>query len=525
MFTNKDVQSLVLGGLVIAFSLFLYLLTLPQYLASWDSIQFALGLEEFNIEMHMPHPPGYIGHMGIAWLFSLLGVEIDRSVQLASIVETTLASVIILFLGKNLSGRIGGLIASLLFASHPVTWFYAISGESYGAEALFSSLLFHVGIRINKGSHPYEIFLFFALLGVAGGFRQNLLLYFFPFAVYCIYKVGCLQAFYGLVGACIGLICWLAPLLLLAGGIEKIAMVFFSQFFDVVAAQYSLIMNAEHGFIFNFNRLWRFLLGGISIGGGVGLLFFFINIRKEEIRYIMRFLFWLIPPFIWFFFMFIFKQGHLLIVIPVICLFGGMGLSRIFESIPMVFRYMIPILAIFTNIGMFLSPPFSWTMHVSECSYPVVQYSDTDTRSTIETIRNMGDADSILIVTRDGGFSFREAMLYLEDIKVIWLVDSESTGIPLSGVDFCESKHHKMRCKTIEAFWLDRVLSESVTIHVSKSVSKIVWFAEKNTKFYEELKLLTRTLHVAPITDLLITDLPQVPYEFRIGKYTFISEN
>jgi hypothetical protein len=32
-----------------------------RYLFNWDALQFALGIQRFDLAAHRPHPPGYIG--------------------------------------------------------------------------------------------------------------------------------------------------------------------------------------------------------------------------------------------------------------------------------------------------------------------------------------------------------------------------------------------------------------------------------------------------------------------------------
>ncbi len=51
----------------------LYLVSRSPALDEWDSVQFALGLREFNLWKHQPHPPGYplyifLGRVGTRWL-------------------------------------------------------------------------------------------------------------------------------------------------------------------------------------------------------------------------------------------------------------------------------------------------------------------------------------------------------------------------------------------------------------------------------------------------------------------------
>lgn len=53
---------------VVAFAV--YLLTRSPFLDEWDSVQFALGVREFNLWKHQPHPPGYPVYVFVGWLGS-----------------------------------------------------------------------------------------------------------------------------------------------------------------------------------------------------------------------------------------------------------------------------------------------------------------------------------------------------------------------------------------------------------------------------------------------------------------------
>ena len=45
---------------IILFSaLIVYVATQSQSLDDWDSVQFAMGIEHYDIRLHHPHPPGY----------------------------------------------------------------------------------------------------------------------------------------------------------------------------------------------------------------------------------------------------------------------------------------------------------------------------------------------------------------------------------------------------------------------------------------------------------------------------------
>ncbi len=63
----------------------LYFLTRSPSLDEWDSVQFALGVGDFNLWRHQPHPPGYPLYIGAGWAVThLLPLDVPASLQLVS---------------------------------------------------------------------------------------------------------------------------------------------------------------------------------------------------------------------------------------------------------------------------------------------------------------------------------------------------------------------------------------------------------------------------------------------------------
>jgi hypothetical protein len=68
------------------FLLFL-LIHLPMrsaYLVNWDSVNFALGLDEFDLAHHQPHPPGYIGYIVLGRLLRTITGDANSALTLLS---------------------------------------------------------------------------------------------------------------------------------------------------------------------------------------------------------------------------------------------------------------------------------------------------------------------------------------------------------------------------------------------------------------------------------------------------------
>src|SRR5437870_263400 len=60
--SNRARVVLAAGGFAVA-TLATRLPLRGSYLFNWDALQFALGIQQFNLATHRPHPPGYIGYV------------------------------------------------------------------------------------------------------------------------------------------------------------------------------------------------------------------------------------------------------------------------------------------------------------------------------------------------------------------------------------------------------------------------------------------------------------------------------
>ncbi len=113
-------------------------LTASDSLYSWDSVNFALGVERFDVSAHRPHPPGYLA---LVWCARLLSVAmpVPRALLLVSAVAAALSCVVIWEVARLTTRSEGGaLLAWSVVVSSPLLWFYASTAEIYAFELLAS---------------------------------------------------------------------------------------------------------------------------------------------------------------------------------------------------------------------------------------------------------------------------------------------------------------------------------------------------------------------------------------------------
>lgn len=212
-------QSLGLAGL----GLLVLVTRLPfrsQVLYHWDSVNFAYAMKEFNLAREQPQPPGYIVYV---WLCRLVdGVFHDAQTTMVSlsILASVLAVLGMYFLGKELFNERTGWVAALFLAASPLFWFYGEIALPHTLDAMFVIWISLGLLRVMRGERGL-VFPVVALMAIAGGVRQQTLVFLGPLALFAMRKLGpqrlALAAALGMV-LCLA---WFVPLIQLSGGLQE----------------------------------------------------------------------------------------------------------------------------------------------------------------------------------------------------------------------------------------------------------------------------------------------------------------
>jgi hypothetical protein len=187
------------------------------YAINWDSVQFALATEHFDLEAHRPHPPGYIGYVTAGRLLNFVTGDANTSFVLLSVAAGVLAPALFLWLALRLLPRPRAIAATLLFASSPLLWLYSGVGLTYALEA---ALALGFGFTVWQANRQQGRWLLGASLTLAalGAVRQTGIVLLLPLWLWALWPAAWtlrLQAGALLAAACLA---WLVPLLWLSGG-------------------------------------------------------------------------------------------------------------------------------------------------------------------------------------------------------------------------------------------------------------------------------------------------------------------
>jgi MFS family permease len=193
-----------------------------------DSVQFALGVEKYDLAAHHPHPPGYPLYIAVLKLLAMLGVDSLHGMVALSILASALGAALIVPLTARLASADGaravraGALAAALYVFNPLLWFYGELPLVYAVEGGMTVGLAYAALRMADGRGPFLAAC--AAFALAGGVRPStlvLLLPLFLLGAWHAWRRGAAagtMAAGAALGAAVGL-AWLVPLLVAAGGL------------------------------------------------------------------------------------------------------------------------------------------------------------------------------------------------------------------------------------------------------------------------------------------------------------------
>jgi Dolichyl-phosphate-mannose-protein mannosyltransferase len=195
-----------------------------RVLPSWDAVQFALALGEYDVVKHQPHPPGYILYVTLTRLINAATGDAAASLTGLAVAASAATVFLVYVLAWRLYDRATALAAAILLASSPLFWFYGIVGLSYTTEAALATALALLIWRMREG-RPADVLAAALALGVAGGVRQSVLVLFFPLwlgAAWTAFRRW-RPVLAGLGVLTLVTAAWLVPMVWLAGGPARYA--------------------------------------------------------------------------------------------------------------------------------------------------------------------------------------------------------------------------------------------------------------------------------------------------------------
>ncbi len=299
---------------------------ISHYLWHFDSGNMALGLHEFNLAKHQPHPPGYIIFMGVAKLFHLLVGDANLALVSASVFFSGLAVGLIYLFGRRFFGEKSGIWAGVLLALNPDFWLHGEVALVYSAGAFGGILIAFVSwfiVREKASLRPWHAILVGLAIGIAGGFRQSDLFLLTPLWGYAFWRAARKNIFlllWGALGMAIGIFAWSVPLYLLSPEGSATGQLLES------ARETSVLFGASVKS--HLRMIFLLCLFTLFALGPAGALLLLIPWRIRSLRNtlgkedIILALLWVVPPMLFFSLIHFTNPGHMFV------LFGALVMAE-----------------------------------------------------------------------------------------------------------------------------------------------------------------------------------------------------
>ena len=303
-----------------------------------DSVHFALALEKYDITLHQPHPPGYFLYVMLGRLLNLFIEDANAVFVVISVIFSGLAVVAIYFLGREIYDNKIGVLAAAIAITSPNFWFHGEVALSYIVEAFFSTVAAFFCWKIFRGEHKY-IWLSAIALGMAGGIRQNTLVFLLPLWLFSVKKVPIAKALlsFGLLG----FVCllWFVPMIIMTGGWDAYRNAF-RELWLFHTGRFSVFERGWEAIRSFSSLLFTFTFYGLGSGIFVLGLSAYSLVRNGKLKLLDKdktlfFSFWLLPPVLFYLLIFIHPSnpGYVLVFLPALFVIAAVSTKHISDEL------------------------------------------------------------------------------------------------------------------------------------------------------------------------------------------------
>ncbi|CAJ35691.1 ArnT family glycosyltransferase [Methanocella arvoryzae] len=218
MHSQINRKNLIIVTVLFSIALLIRLFLVSKYLDEWDSVQYALSLHEFNLEIHQPHPPGYPSYVFLATVINWILQNDTLTLNMLSVFSGALSVVFTYLLGKEMYNEKVGIISAIIISLTPAHLVFSIIAMTDIVFLMFltaSVYCLYIGLRSNK-----LLYIGAFLATYAVGIRpQNFILVAILLIAFLYWKKEIVPIIKSIIFAAIGGLIWFVPASLLSGGV------------------------------------------------------------------------------------------------------------------------------------------------------------------------------------------------------------------------------------------------------------------------------------------------------------------
>jgi hypothetical protein len=412
-------QAIAFVLLVAVLGLSRYVL-LPRYLITFDQINFALAVREFNPGLSQPQLPGYPLFVGLLKLLSVALPTIESVFLAAGWILSAVALGFIWKAGDAIGGTRCGLIAASLLLFNPAFWYSALTNPvrlcfATGATGI-ALCAWYAGAQRSKG--------WFVLaaggLGFCAGFRPELPILLGPVIGWAAWRVKPNRQV-GVAAALLfsaGIVTWAPSLIQAMGGWPSFVEAL-SRYSQAQIAPTSPLLGAP--FADAVQMAWKALvwscLGALSWLWAVPIL-----VRQKRAATVFPpaaagfLLLWFLPGLIFYATFHVGDPDHTLAIVPATCVAGAMVLSVLSANQSLRRRSAIVMVAVLLNIFLFVKP-ISKTAKAS--TYWPVRWLDNYISAVVDGTNSLSSERVSTVVFHAAVTGWRQLSYYNPGVPII----------------------------------------------------------------------------------------------------------
>lgn len=290
-------------------------------LFAWDSANFAMALNQYNVAFHQPHPPGYPLYVAIAKVVSLWVLDANASFVYISIAASGLAVAALFLLASRMYDPWTGFVSAILLAVSVGFWGYGEVAYPYTALALFEILMAWLCYLMWQGNRSVVV-LSGLVLGIAGGIRQDVLVFMGLLWLVSVWRAGLLRLILSSLVLCLTVASWLYPAVQLSGGwavFERASAAEGYLFLPSSSVLLQGVGGVRHNSLLLVHSLDQ-MFGATALVTlyGVGRFLTFKGlVTDQRLRFLLL---WLLPPVLIYVLIHIGEPGYVLSIVPVLCI-------------------------------------------------------------------------------------------------------------------------------------------------------------------------------------------------------------
>ena len=420
------------GATLLLLAVATVLLRLPfltPRLAHWDAVNYALGLHDFNVAAHQPHPPGSPYFILIGRAALAIAGDDNTALILVSLVASVGAVLGEYALARLLFGSRAGFLAAVVLMTQPVFWGYGSMGMPW---TLLACLALAIGLACQMllRGRRWLVIPSALLMGLASGLRLEASVFLAPLWVWAVWQAEPRpwrrQLAIALVPACV--LVWLVPVTASSGGLTPWSERMLAMFVPTDASPGPVTRQLASNTAISFGTL-AFTVGPAAVlslmcDWRAALRWLGTRLRFPSGMFWML---WIVPAFVFLWLFDSTEPGHdLVFSVALVALGVGLivGTARTTSRLILCGTLLVGAqLAVFLYAAPQFDKPLAWTANsmLLNVTAPGLRQQQASLADALQTIRRQYDPRESAILTVTGQDAYRFMMYYLPDYVVLRL--------------------------------------------------------------------------------------------------------